>query len=78
MKIFREWRRSCLRKILNREPTDQELEDEIKLIRERKFDDSNGTWNWGYSLRDFLPVFYKESRRAKAQKAAAKRWSKKK
>ncbi|HYV28078.1 MAG TPA: hypothetical protein VFA77_11125 [Candidatus Eisenbacteria bacterium] len=78
MKIFREWRRSCLRKILNREPTDQELEDEIKMIRETKFGDPYQAEDWAYLLRDFVPVFHKENRIKKARLAATKRHSKKK
>jgi hypothetical protein len=77
MKIFREWRRVNLRAKFKREPTDQEVEEEIKSIRERKFGPSNYVFGFGDSLMDFVPVFHKENRRKKAQTAANKRWSKK-
>jgi hypothetical protein len=77
MKIFREWRRLNLRAKFKREPTDQEVEEEIKLIRERKFDPSNYVFGFGDSLMDYVPEFHKQNRIKRAQIAAAKRWSKK-
>ena len=77
MKIFREWRRVNLRAILKLEPTDQEVDAEIKFFRECKFDTSNYVFGFWDSLTDFVPVYHKENRRKKAQIAAAKRWSKK-
>jgi len=76
MKIFREWRRLNLRAKFNREPTDQEIEEEIKMFRERKFDPSNYVFGFWDSLTDFVPVYHKENRRKRAQFAADKRWSK--
>jgi hypothetical protein len=76
MKIFREWCRFILRVRFNREPTDPEIQEEFKLIRERKFEDPNYTWSLGDSLKEFVPVFHKENSRKKAQSAAAIRWSK--
>lgn len=77
MKIFREWRRTILRAELKREPTDEDMEAQIKLFREPNFDAANcrpGFWDM---LKDFVPVFHKENRRKKAQIAASTRWSKK-
>jgi hypothetical protein len=76
MKIFREWRRLNLRATLKHEPTDQEVEEEIKLVRERKFGPANYVFGYGDSLRDFVPIFHKENRRKKAQSAAVISWSK--
>src|SRR5262249_24398885 len=72
MKIFREWRRFSLRVQFKREPTDQEIEDDIKLIRETKFKEGDRIHDWAFCLKDFLPVFHKENRRIRAQTAATK------
>ncbi len=77
MKIFREWRRTVLRARLKREPTDDEVEGEIKLCRLPGFDAANCPFGFWDALKDFVPVFHKENRRKKAQTAAAKRWSQK-
>jgi hypothetical protein len=77
MKIFREWRRNILTANLKRPPTDQELETEIALIRETKFERGNRIYDWAYCLKDFVPVIAAENRRKRAQVAAAKRWAKK-
>ena len=77
MKIFREWRRVNLRAKFKREPTDQELEEEIKLIREQKFGPGNYTFGYADSLSDFVPEFHKQNRIKRAQNAATERWSKK-
>jgi hypothetical protein len=77
MKIFREWRRLNLRIGFKKEPTDQELEEEIKFIRERKFGPGNYTFGYADSLIDFVPEFHKQNRIKRARTAATKRWSKK-
>lgn len=77
MKIFREWRRSYLTATLKREPTDQELEDEIKLFRGLDFDGANCRFGFWDTLIDFVPVFHKENSSKKAHIAAATRWSQK-
>ena len=77
MKIFREWRRVNLRATFNREPTDQEIKKEIKVFRERKFNDPNFIFHFAESFKDFVPDFHKDNRVKKAQKAAKQRWSKK-
>lgn len=77
MKIFREWRRTILRAELKREPTDQEIEAQIKLFREPDFDAANTPDGFWDCLHDFVRVFHQENRRKKAQIAAVKRWSKK-
>jgi hypothetical protein len=75
MKIFREWRRVYLRAKLKQEPTEPEVEAEIRLIQEQ----DALTYPFGFAdlLSDFVPVYHQENRRKKAQIAAAKRWSKK-
>jgi hypothetical protein len=75
MKIFREWRRLNLRTTLKREPSDQEIADEIEIIR--GLDAFNYPFGFGDSLRDFVPEFHKQNRINRAQAAANKRWSKK-
>jgi hypothetical protein len=77
MKIFREWRREYLKANLKREPTDQEVEDEIKLFRDPSFDGANCPFGFWDSLADFVPNFHRDNRRKRAQIAAAARWSKK-
>lgn len=77
MKIFREWRRSYLTATLKREPTDQELEDEIKLFRGLDFNAANLHPFFWEVLKDFVPVFHKENSSKKAHIAAATRWSRK-
>jgi len=77
MKIFREWRRTILRATLKREPTDQEMETQIKLFREPNFNAANCPFGFWDALSDFVPIFQKENRTKKAKIAAAKRWSKK-
>ena len=77
MKIFREWRRTVLRARLKREPTDEEVEAEIKICRRPNFDAANCPLGFWDALSDFVPVFHKENRTRKAQAAAIKMWSKK-
>lgn len=76
MKIFREWRRTVLRATLKREPTDREMEAQIKLFRKPEFDAANCRFGFWDELKDFVPAFHKENRTRKAQLAASKRWSK--
>jgi hypothetical protein len=75
-KIFCAWRQAILRTTLKREPTDQEIEAQIKLFREPNFDAANCPFGFWDLLKDFVTVFHKENRRKKAQCAAAARWSK--
>ena len=77
MKCFREWRRAYLRAKFKREPTDQEVEDEIKLFREPGFDGANCRFGFWDSLADFVPEFHKQNLSKRGQTAANKRWSKK-
>ena len=77
MKILREWRRFSLEKKLNREPTDQELKDEVKQWQEHEFFDSHNSYNLMYSIREFLPIFHKENLSKRAKAMAAGRWTKK-
>jgi hypothetical protein len=77
MKCFREWRRVYLSTKFKREPTDQEVEDEIKLFRDPSFDGANCRFGFWDSLADFVPDFHRDNRRKRAQIAAAARWSKK-
>lgn len=77
MKIFREWRRVNLRVKSQREPTDQEIVEEIKLFRKPDFDAANLNPIFWNRLKDFVPVYHKENRIIKARNAANKRWSKK-
>ncbi len=74
MKIFREWRRKYLMAKFKREPTEQEVEDEIKLIREH--DAANFPFGFADSLKDFVPEFHKQNRIKRARTAANGRWSK--
>jgi hypothetical protein len=74
MKIFREWRRVSLRTKFKREPTDSEIESEIKLFREH--DALTYPFGFADSLSDFVPDFHKQNRIKRSQKAAAGRWSK--
>jgi hypothetical protein len=76
-KIFRAWRRTCLKANLKREPTEHETEADARLFREPEFDAANCRFGFWDLLKDFVPVYQKENRRKKAQIAAAKRWSKK-
>ena len=77
MKIFREWRRTILRAKLKREPTEEEVETELKLFREPDFDAANRPFPFWDSLKDFVPVFHQNNRTKKAQHAAITKWSKK-
>ena len=61
---------------LKREPTDQEIEAQIKLFREPNFDATNCPFGFWDSLKEFVPVYQKENRIKKAQSAAVIRWSK--
>lgn len=75
-KIFREWRRLFLQQNLKREPTDNELEREIKKWRSIEFYHSNVSANWMYTLRhDFLPEYRKAKRIQRASIAAKASWS---
>ena len=77
-KIFREWRRWYLIATLKREPTEDELESEIKKWREFEFYLSNQDGVWMENLRhDFLPIFQKQNRVNRAKAMAAGRWRKK-
>ena len=75
-KIFRAWRVTILRATLKREPTDQEIEAQIKLFREPDFDAANCPFGFWDLLKEFVPVYQKENRRKKAQYAANIGWSK--
>jgi hypothetical protein len=75
-KIFCTWRQAILRATLKREPTDQEIEAEIKVFREPNFNAANCPLGFWDSLKAFVPVYHKENRRKKAQFAAVIRWSK--
>lgn len=77
-KIFRAWRVTILRATLKQEPTDQEIEAQIKLFREPDFDAANCPFGFWDLLKDFVPVYQKENRIKKAQSAAVIRWSKEK
>ena len=74
MKIFREWRREYLRTQLKREPTEQEVVDEIKLAQER--DAFSYPSGFADSLWDFVPDYHQNNRRTRAQQAASARWNK--
>jgi len=76
MKIFREWRRLYLRTKLKREPAEQEVEDEIKWVREH--DALSYPFGFADSLREFVSVYHQENRRKRAQSAAVARWAKQK
>ena len=69
MKIFREWRRLNLKK----EPTDEQIEEEIKLFREH--DALNYPFGLADSLSDFVAVYHQANRLKKAQRAATVRWA---
>jgi hypothetical protein len=75
-KIFRAWRRAILRSTLKQEPTDQEIEAQIKLYREPNFDAAQCPLGFWDLLKAFVPVYQKENRIKKAQSAAVIRWSK--
>ena len=76
-KIFRAWRRAYLKITLSREPTDSEIEAEIKKWKELELYDSNQIFVWMDNLRlDFLPKYHAENRIKKVRIAANKMWSK--
>jgi 16S rRNA C967 or C1407 C5-methylase (RsmB/RsmF family) len=75
-KIFKEWRREHLKINLRRDPTDGELESEIKLWQQYEFYLSTRELVWIDTLRyDFLPKYHKENRIKRARTAAIKSWS---
>jgi len=75
-KIFRAWRVLSLGANLKREPTEEEIEAQMKLFQGPDFDAANLHPFFWDSLKDFVPVYEKENRRKKAQSAAVIRWSK--
>ena len=77
MKIFREFIRYDLRRKIRQEPTDSEVEDQLRRWQNAEIH--------GFDLPfidnlrfDFLPVYRKENRSRRAQTAANKRWENKK
>jgi hypothetical protein len=75
-KIFREWRRKILAAEFKREPTDQEVDAEIKGFHEGKYSAAFIRFGFADSLKDFVPAFHQENRRKKARLAASARWAK--
>ena len=75
-KIFREWRRWCLKDTLKRDPTDDELESEIRQWQGYEFYHTNREWGWSDNLTlDFLPIYTKEQKTKRAKAMAAGTWS---
>jgi hypothetical protein len=77
MKIFREFIRYDLRRKIRQEPTDSEVEDQLRRWQNAEIH--------GFDLPfidnlrfDFLPIYHKENRSKRGRTAAIKRWDKKK
>jgi len=76
MKIFREYQRYGLRAKLRREPTDNEVEEELKKWQSAEIHDLSLGFIDNLKF-DFLPKYRKENRSKRAQTAANSRWAKK-
>jgi hypothetical protein len=76
MKIFREWVRMNASHRFGRPATDQEVAEDLQIIRNRQFQSARQVEDYATFVKQFAIDWASLNRKKRAKAAAAKRWSK--